>query len=91
MCGIDSATTHTILRDKKYFSYLIMKEANVNTISGNTKLIEESEKANLVLIRGTDLTIHEALYYSKSKRNLLSFKDIRQNCYHIETTNDEKN
>ncbi|CAN1225924.1 hypothetical protein LINPERPRIM_LOCUS2585 [Linum perenne] len=41
MCIIDSTSTHTILKDKKYFSYLIMREANVSTISDNSNLIEE--------------------------------------------------
>ena len=90
ICLLDNATTHTILKDKRYFSYLVMKEANVNTISGSTRLIEGSGRANLLLPGGTNLAIDEALYCSKSQRNLLSFKDIRQNGYHIETTNDEK-
>ena len=90
ICLLDSATTYTILKDKRYFSYLVMKEANVNTISGSTRLIEGSGRANLLLPGGTNLAIDEALYCSKSQRNLLSFKDIRQNGYHIETTNDEK-
>lgn len=36
ICVGDSATTHTILKDKKYFSYLVMHEANVSTIFGIT-------------------------------------------------------
>ena len=32
--------------------------------------------------------INDALYSSKSIRNLLSFKDIRKNGYHIETMNE---
>ena len=32
--------------------------------------------------------IDDALYSTKSQRNLLSFKDIRRNGYHIETTNE---
>jgi hypothetical protein len=28
------------------------------------------------------------LYSSKSRRNLISFKDIRLNVYHVETTNE---
>ena len=32
--------------------------------------------------------IESALYSPKSQRNLLSFKDIRKNGYHIETTNE---
>jgi hypothetical protein len=33
LCLADSCTTHTILRDKKYFQYLILNKASVNTIS----------------------------------------------------------
>ncbi|XP_060203039.1 uncharacterized protein LOC132631479 [Lycium barbarum] len=90
MCLLDSATTHTILREKKYFSHLVMKRACVNTISGSTKLIEGSGKATLLLPGGTILAISDALYCSKSRRNLLSFKVIRQNGYHIETANEGK-
>ena len=35
---------------------------------------------------GTRFHINDALYSSKSTRNLLSFKDIRRNGYHIETS-----
>ena len=34
--------------------------------------------------------IQNALYSSKSTRNLLSFKDIRLNGFHIETTSENK-
>ncbi|XP_015075510.1 uncharacterized protein LOC107019595 [Solanum pennellii] len=85
---LDSATTHTILREKTYFSR--MKKAYVNTISSSTKLIEGSGRAALLLPGGTLLVIDNALYYSKSHRNLLSFKVIRQNGYHVETANEGK-
>ncbi|CAI0399065.1 unnamed protein product [Linum tenue] len=85
VCLVDSASTHTILKDRKYFSSLVFQEANVRTISGSTKLIEGSGKADMVLPGGTKLHIKEGLYSSKSHRNLLSFKDIRQNGYHVET------
>ncbi|XP_049348517.1 uncharacterized protein LOC125813072 [Solanum verrucosum] len=90
MCLLDSATTNTILREKKYFSTLIVKKAYVNTISGSAKLIEGSGRAALLLPGGTILTIENALYCSKSQRNLLSFKVIRQNGYHVETANEGK-
>ena len=41
-----------------------------------------------MLPKGTKLCINDALYSSKSNRNLLSFKDIRYNGYHIETKNE---
>ena len=85
LCLIDSATTHTILRNKKHFSSLIMRETNVQTISGSINLIEGSGRANILLPGGTKLFIDNALYSTKSKRNLLGFKDIRRNGYHVET------
>ena len=41
-----------------------------------------------MLPRGKKFCIDDTLYSSKSKRNLLSFKDIRSNGYHIETRNE---
>ena len=60
VCLLDSATTHTILKEKKYFSNLVMKMAYVNT-----KLIEGSGRATLLLPGGTILSIDNALYCSK--------------------------
>ena len=90
MCLVDSATTHTILRSDKYFSNLSRMKANVNTISGTANLIEGSGRAIILMPRGTKIIIDDALLSTKSKRNLLSFKDIRRNGYHIETI-DENN
>ncbi|KAK2376223.1 putative mitochondrial protein [Trifolium repens] len=64
------------------------RETNVSTISGTSKIIEGSGRANILLYGGTKLHIENALYSSKSQRNLLSFKDIRLNGYHIETRNE---
>ena len=41
-----------------------------------------------MLSNGTRFHINDVLYSSKSTRNLLSFKDIRRNGYHIETLNE---
>ena len=35
LCLADNYTTHTILRDKKYFQYLILNKDSANTISGS--------------------------------------------------------
>jgi hypothetical protein len=40
------------------------------------------------LPKGTKFCIDDALYSSKSRRNLISFKDIRLNGYHLKTTNE---
>ena len=89
MCLADSASTHTILKDKKFFSFLIMQGSNVNTILGSAKLIEGSGRANILFPGETKIHIDDALYSTKSQRNLLNFKDIRRNGYHIETTNED--
>jgi len=85
ICIIDSGTTHTILKSKMHFSYFTLQDAVVHTISGSAKLIEGSGRATIMLPCGTKVDINKALYSPKSQRNLLSFKDIRRNGYHIET------
>ena len=39
-----------------------------------------------MLSNGIVLTVKEALYYPRSERTLMSFRDIRDNQYHVETT-----
>ena len=63
-------------------------KANVSTISGTTNLVEDFGRANIMLPNGTRFHINDALYFSKFRRNLTSFKDIRRNGYHIETMNE---
>ncbi|TYI97781.1 hypothetical protein E1A91_D01G167300v1 [Gossypium mustelinum] len=67
-----------------------MSNAHVNAISGSSKLIEGSGRVIILLPKCTKFVIDDALYSIKSQRNLLSFKDICFNGYHIETMN-EKN
>ena len=88
ICLIDSATTHTILKHKGYFSQLNMGETNIHTICGSAKMSEGSGRATIFLPEGTKVVINNALLSTKSRRNLLSFKDIRRNGYHIETMNE---
>ena len=64
-------------------------KTNVSTISGITNLVEGSGRANIMLPNGTRFHINDSLYSSISRRNLLSFKDIRINGYHIETMNED--
>jgi hypothetical protein len=67
LCLADSCTTHTILRDKKYFQYLRLNKASVNTISSSSNLIEDSGRANIILPKGTKFCIDDALYRYSSK------------------------
>ena len=90
-CLANCAATHTILRDKKYFSNFALPQSNVHTISGPVNLIKGSGKATIILPKDTKLKIDDALYFNKSSTNLLSFKDIHRNGYHIETMNHDEN
>ncbi|KAM1628851.1 hypothetical protein ACFX2K_017216 [Malus domestica] len=83
-CLADSATTHTVLRERIYFTNFVPKNAPLTTLSGPSNLIEGYGKARIMLSNGTILTIVEALYSPRSGRTLLSFKDIRDNNYHAE-------
>ena len=84
----DSATTHMILKNMKYFQNFILCKANVNTISGLSNLIKDSGRAIIMLPKGTKLYIDDALYSSNFIINLHSFKDIHYNSYHIENNNE---
>lgn len=74
---VDSGSSHTILRNKRYFINLTIKSANISTIAGIAGLIEGYGQANILLPKGTHLEIQDALYSPSYKRSLLSFKDIR--------------
>ena len=89
VCFTNCETTHTILQDKRYLIELALIKAHVSTIFGTTSLIEGSGRGNIMLPNGTIFHINDALYSSKSRRNLLSFKDIHKNVYHIETMNED--
>ena len=78
---------HIILQDKKYFLELTLTKVNVSTILGTTNLVESLRKVNLMLPNGTRFHINDVLYSRKFRRNLLSFKYIHRNGYHIETMN----
>ncbi|KAM1391009.1 hypothetical protein ACFX2I_018765 [Malus domestica] len=87
-CLADSATTHTILRECHYFTNFIPKKALLTTLSSSSNLIKGYGKARIMLSNGTIMIIKEALYSPRSGRTLLSFRDIRDNQYHLETTED---
>ena len=76
LCLVDSATTHTILKDRKLFHTLTEKRGNVTTIENGNVLIVGFEKALLILPMSTELIINDALQNPQSTRTLISFKDI---------------
>ena len=84
-CLADSATTHTVLRERIYFTNFIPKNAPLTTLLGPSNLIEGYGKTRIMLSNGIILTIDETLYSPRFERTLLSLKDIRDNNYHAET------
>ena len=74
VCLADYATTHTILRDKRYFLELTLIKANVSTISAPTNLVKGSGRTNITLPNETRFYINDTLYSNK-------------NGYHIEIVN----
>ena len=88
ICLVDYETIHIILQDKRYFLNLTLTNANVSTIYGTTNLIEGFGITNIMLQKRTRFHINDASYFSKSTRNLLGFKDICKNGYHIENMNE---
>ena len=62
ICLADSATTHTILRNQKYFLNLTLLKANVNTISGPADLIEGSGRAMILLPNNTKIWLSHRNY-----------------------------
>ena len=51
VCLVDCATTHTILRDRKYFSNLTLVQSNVHTISGPIDLIKGFRRAIIIMCK----------------------------------------
>ena len=85
VCLLDSASTHTIFHSRHFFSSMTLRKTHVHTISGPIPIIDGFGNATIVLQKGTILHIENAFLSSRSKRNLLSFKDVCRNGYHVET------
>lgn len=87
---IDSATTHTILRDPRYFTF---SEANPKwqtcsllTIAGNRDFKYREGKASFRLPGGRMIRCDQAMYAPTAPRSLISFKDLRRNGIHLSTS-----
>jgi hypothetical protein len=90
LCLADSAITHTILKEKKYFEYLTLTKAVVTKILCPSDMNKGFRRANILLPNNTKLDIKDALHSPESRRNLLTFKDIRVNDYHIKIIDEDK-
>jgi hypothetical protein len=90
ICLVNRCTTNTILRKTKYFQTLTKRTGNILTIAGCDTCIVGFEKATIILLMGTQITIENALLYPDSTRTLLNYRDIRKNGLHI-VIHDETN
>jgi hypothetical protein len=90
MCLMDSCTTHTILREIKYFQILTKRMRNILTIVRCNTCIVGSGKATIIVPIGTQVTIENVLLYPDSMRTMLSYRDIHKNGVHI-VTHEENN
>jgi hypothetical protein len=86
ICIVDSGTTNTILKETKYFHKIMKNVGSITTITRSDSCVIGSGKATITLPMGIQIQIKEALLYPESTRTLLSFRDIRANGFHVETT-----
>jgi hypothetical protein len=56
---------------------------NILTIVGPDACIVGYEKATIILLMSTQVTIENVLLYPDSTRTLINYKDIRKNELHI--------
>ena len=85
----DSATTHTTLCGNHFFSSVTLRKANVHRMLGPVEIIDCSRNTIIVLPNCTTLHIEDALLSGRLKRNLLNFKVVHYNGYHLETVNEQ--
>jgi hypothetical protein len=90
LCLLDSCITNSILRETKYFQTLTRRFGIILTITGCDAMIVGSERATITFPNGTQVTIEDALLYSKSTRTLKIFRDIRKSGLHVCTNEDNK-
>jgi hypothetical protein len=87
-CIVDSGTSHTILRSKECFTQITPSHRTMTTIMGSDQIEEGHGPATITLPRGTSIHIRSAIYAPNATKNLISFKDIWENGYHIQTSTD---
>jgi hypothetical protein len=90
MCLVDSCTTNSILRETKYFQTLTRRSENVLTIAGRDATIVGSERATIMFLNSTQVTIDDALLYPDFTCTLISFRDIRKSGLHVCTHEENK-
>ena len=84
-CLVDSATTHTILRNRQLFVDFLPIVTKVSTMTGSDNIIKGRGIAQFSMPNGTIIKVDDALYAPRAPRTLLSFKAVRDNDLHLHT------
>ena len=85
---LDSATTHTILRDKKFFDVNHLSNwqtRNLITMAGSNVFRFQEGSAKVILPEGNTITCMRAMFSPSAPRSLISYRDIRTNGFHLST------
>lgn len=89
-CIVDSGISHTILRRCEYFTHITPSHRQMTSIMGSNQIEKGHGPTTITLPQGTIIHIKLAIYAPHATRNLISFKDIRENGYHIHTDTKKK-
>lgn len=87
---IDSGTSHTILKQSKYFDVITPSSRSITTIAGPNNIEEGKGNATIILPGGTKIIAPAAIYAPKATQNLISFQDIRANNFQLRTNTEGK-
>lgn len=74
---IDSGTSHTILKHRKYFEYITPSSRTMTTIIGPNQIKEGKGRAHIILLDGTKIKIAVAIFAPSATQNLINFQDIQ--------------
>ena len=85
---LDCATTHTILRDPKYFTFSSHKadawqDCDVTTIAWRRNFKFREGQTTIVLPGGTPLRCTNTMYSPTTPRSLISYQNLRANVIHV--------
>ena len=86
---LDSATTHTILKNPNFFTISENTPAwqmcELTTIVGKRTIRYCEGRVKLLLPRGTPLNINKAIFAPAAPCNLISYRDLRAQGIHLTT------
>ena len=76
---LDSCTTHTIIKDLKFFVEIQSQQISIGTIGPNATDIGDGYGPAILLIDDIRLEVPTAIYAPRAMRQLISFRDLSIN------------